>query len=130
MQRDKTTCFITTSISFTDLSRGILQFLLGALTIFLVMKRFSFGLGSSYHYNKDASWLKIVENILSSRKMVNVTISNEMFLKKMPNWKVPGLDGVHGYWLKHLSSIHLKLLEYFNDFITTRGKSLLNVHHC
>ena len=26
--------------------------------------------------------------------------------KKMPNWKVPGKDGVQGYWIKNLSNIH------------------------
>ena len=26
--------------------------------------------------------------------------------KKMPNWKSPGPDGVHGYWIKNLSNLH------------------------
>ena len=25
---------------------------------------------------------------------------------KIPNWKVPGKDGVQRYWLKNLSSLH------------------------
>ena len=24
----------------------------------------------------------------------------------MPNWKSPGPDGVHGYWIKNLSNLH------------------------
>ena len=38
---------------------------------------------------------------------------------------MPGPVGVHGFWLKHLPSVLRKLLDYFNEFITTRGSSLL-----
>ena len=29
--------------------------------------------------------------------------------KKVPNWKTPGYNGVHGYWLKIFISMHNKL---------------------
>ena len=27
-------------------------------------------------------------------------------LKKIPNWKTPGHDGIHGFWFKEFPSIH------------------------
>ena len=27
-------------------------------------------------------------------------------VKKIPNWKSPGTDGVQGYWLKKLTALH------------------------
>ena len=38
-----------------------------------------------------------------------VSISVEKIRKqcrKIPNWKAPGRDGVQGYWIKNLSSLH------------------------
>jgi len=60
--------------------------------------------------------------------MNEVTITSELFhtvMRKMPKWKALGPDGVYGYWLKYLPSVHPKLLHYFNEFITTGGISLL-----
>ena len=30
-------------------------------------------------------------------------------LKKIANWKPPGLDGIHGFWFKKFTSIHDRL---------------------
>jgi hypothetical protein len=53
-------------------------------------------------------------------------------LKKTANWKAPGLDGLHGFWVKHLQCFHLRLVSMFNscirdgvpDFLTT-GRTVL-----
>ena len=37
--------------------------------------------------------------------------------RKIPNWKAPGPDGIHGFWLKKLASISS------NDCRTTRKDS-------
>ena len=29
--------------------------------------------------------------------------------KKMKNWTAPGKDEVHGFWIKHLTSLHLRI---------------------
>ena len=29
--------------------------------------------------------------------------------KKIMNWTAPGKDGVYGYWLKHLTSLHTRI---------------------
>ena len=39
----------------------------------------------------------------------NISITKEdvsIYLRKMPNWKVPGPDGLHGFWLKKYTSFH------------------------
>ena len=37
--------------------------------------------------------------------------------KKIPNWKAPGPDGVQGYWIKKLTSLHERIAEQTNDMI-------------
>ena len=32
-------------------------------------------------------------------------------LRKMPNWKAPGPDGLQGYWLKNFTSYHERIAE-------------------
>ena len=34
-----------------------------------------------------------------------------MQLRKMPNWKAPGLDGIQGFWLKMFTSQHQRLTD-------------------
>ena len=36
-------------------------------------------------------------------------------LKKMPNWKAPGPDGVQGYWLKNFKSAHESLRLHLSE---------------
>ena len=36
-------------------------------------------------------------------------------MRKMPNWKAPGLANVQGYWLKNLIPLHDKLVVYLQD---------------
>ena len=35
-------------------------------------------------------------------------------LKEIPNWKAPGLDGIHGFWFKKSTSIHDRLVTEMN----------------
>ena len=37
----------------------------------------------------------------------------------MPNWKVPEPDGLHGFWLKKITSIHQAMVKHLNDCIKT-----------
>ena len=50
----------------------------------------------------------------------NITITTEMVIakvKKIPNWKAPGPDGVQGFWLKNLTSLHERIANQINDMI-------------
>ena len=76
-------------------------------------------------HNQHAEWLKgcrkQFENVNSIQK---VEISQEMVkmqCKKMPNWKVPGKDGVQGYWLKYHVLDGERPLSYWMTF----GKTVL-----
>ena len=40
--------------------------------------------------------------------------------KKILNWKIPGHDGIHGFWLKKFTSIHDRLTVEMNRCTRTR----------
>ena len=45
---------------------------------------------------------------------------NEMtttVIKFSHNWKTPGADKVHNFWLKYLPPMHKQLLEAFNEIL-------------
>ena len=72
-------------------------------------------------HNQHAEWLKSCrkqfENVSSMEK---VEISQEMVkmqCRKMPNWKAPGKDGVHGYWLKNFTSLHPRIAVQLNHIL-------------
>ena len=55
-------------------------------------------------------------------------------VRKLPNWKAPGPDGVQGYWLKILPSLHDRIARQMNDIINsskdtpewlTKGRTVL-----
>jgi len=55
------------------------------------------------------------------------TIDIESFstaVKKIRNWKSPGLDCVQGFWVKYFSSLHPVLISFFNDLLSDGGASL------
>ena len=35
----------------------------------------------------------------------------------MPNWKAPGKDGIHGYWIKNLSNRHERVANQTNKIL-------------
>ena len=67
----------------------------------------------------------------------NITITTGMVaakVKKIPNWKAPGPDGVQGFWLKNLTSLHERIAIQMNDMInngdtipawSTNGRTVL-----
>ncbi|CAG5027494.1 unnamed protein product [Parnassius apollo] len=42
---------------------------------------------------------------------------------RAPNWKSPGLDGLHHYWLKGLVVCHTVLARQFQEAINQKGRS-------
>ena len=90
-------------------------------------------------YNDQAGWLNdIEENLGTIRKQETLTVTEamlEMQIKKIPNWKVPGPDGVHGYWFKSIKAVRPVLAALLNEAIhtgnvpewLTRGKTVIIV---
>ena len=65
---------------------------------------------SSDAQKKNTDWLRRVEN-----EVGELTVKDDMRIeikkvrkqiRKMPNWKNPGPDGVQRYWIKNLSNLH------------------------
>ena len=40
-------------------------------------------------------------------------------VKKIRNWTVLEKDEVHGYWLKHLTSLHTRITKQLNNLLQT-----------
>ena len=40
-------------------------------------------------------------------------------LRKMPNWKALGPDGLHEFWLKKFTSLHQAMVKHLDDCIKT-----------
>ena len=68
---------------------------------------------------KDAEWLKDVKKELEQDEgQDKIDITKDKMMKvtrKMPNWKPPGPENVQGYWLKHLTPLHDKLVVHLQD---------------
>ena len=88
-------------------------------------------------HNKDASWLKELEEDLKDIELQHNIIIDEKKVsskvRKIPNWKSPGPDGVQGYWLKNLTSLHQRIASQLNECLQsgdvpkwmTKGKTIL-----
>ena len=66
-------------------------------------------------HNRNAEWIMTAEKELESgTRQGNINIAKEdvsIHLPKMPNWKVPGPDGLNGFWLKKFTSFHLVMVK-------------------
>ena len=96
--------------------------------------------GTEAVHNTDASWIPHVKDQLNSQSedQSPFAISDENLrarVKKMANWSSPGNDGLHAFWLKHLSSTHSRIAIQLQECITlasvpvwmTTGKTFLLV---
>ena len=76
--------------------------------------------GNEKYHNKSAEWLKDLRAKKDSVQQENVVITKSLIkaqCKKIPNWKAPGPDGVQGYWIKKLTTLHDRIASQMNDMI-------------
>ena len=70
-------------------------------------------------HNQHAEWLKSCRKQLENgNNMEKVGISQgivKIQCRKIPNWKAPKKDGVQGYWLKNLTSLHPRISVQLNQ---------------
>ena len=53
---------------------------------------------------------------MSIQESIDITDEEvKNMLKRMPNWKAPGPDGVQGFWLKNFTSMHKYISLYLID---------------
>ena len=61
-------------------------------------------------HSRNAERIMTVEKELESvTQLGNIDITKKdvsIHLRKMPNWKAPDPDGLHGFWLKKFTSLH------------------------
>lgn len=80
--------------------------------------------GQATEHDKDAEWIRRVERKLDRPdKQRDITITEDNMkkvLKKLPNWKAPGPDAVQGFWIKNLTNLHSKMLQYLNECLETQ----------
>lgn len=89
-------------------------------------------------HNKNAKWIE--EEIKKHKETPDMTweeVTREEVTRvssKVHNWKAPGLDNIHNYWLKSLVSTHSHIAKFFNKFLNepqsmpsflTRGRTYM-----
>ena len=75
-------------------------------------------------HNENADWIQKVAEEMHSNKQQNIDITPTKIkerIHKMSNWKAPGPDGVHGYWIKMLVSMQERIALHLQSCIT-RGE--------
>ena len=78
--------------------------------------------GVAAEHNKEAEWLDHVRESLGGNTHTMVTISPEKIrlkLRKVSNWKAPGMEGVQGFWLKKLTILHGRMSVQLQELIET-----------
>ena len=63
----------------------------------------------SKEHNINAEWLKTLKEENSYQEQESLAINKEMVSKqsrKIRYWKAPGRNGVQGFWIKKLTSLH------------------------
>ena len=65
------------------------------------------------HHNTNAQWLKDVQqeydDVREQQDLIFTREKVKKMAKKIKNWKAPGKDEVHGYWIKHLTNLHERI---------------------
>ena len=69
----------------------------------------------------EGDWIREIERIcepievMPAIRIYTEDVANAV--RRMPNWKSPGPDGLHNFWLKWLSSSHIRLASLFQSSI-------------
>ena len=75
-------------------------------------------------HNENADWIQKVAEEMHGNKQQSINITPTKIkerIRKISNWKAPGPDGVHGYWIKMLVSMQERIALHLQSCIT-RGE--------
>ena len=77
---------------------------------------------NAQEHEKNAECLRELRAEKDSMKQSDINITTEMIkqVKKIPNSKSPGPDGVQGYWLKKLAALHERIAKQMDNIISNR----------
>ena len=74
-------------------------------------------------HDRNAEWIMTFEKELEyTTQQGNISITKEdvsIHLRKMPNWKASGPDGLNGVWLKKFTSLRQAMVKHLDDCIQT-----------
>ena len=73
-------------------------------------------------HNHNAQWIQNAQKELGRNTMEDIVITEEMVkkqAKKMKNWTAPRKDEKHGFWIKHLTSLHPRIAQQLNRPLET-----------
>lgn len=83
------------------------------------------GIWSQPVVHREGPWLDDVEDACAEiQPMGPVSISQDdvkCALRKAPNWKTPGSDGLHTYWLKGFPACHATLARQYQEALEQRS---------
>mmetsp|Transcript_36211 Transcript_36211/g.53028 ORF Transcript_36211/g.53028 Transcript_36211/m.53028 type:complete len:519 (-) Transcript_36211:412-1968(-) len=72
-------------------------------------------------HNEDAAWLKVEEENtqhIQQQQWKDITLEElRKTIKRLTNWKSPGIDQIQNYWYKHLVDLHEILLDAINHVV-------------
>ena len=79
--------------------------------------------GVEAKHNSRASWIERVKRKLDTvqrQEDLNITVDDvRNVLRKVPNWKAAGPDGVQGFWLKNFRSLHEMMAIFLQGCLNT-----------
>ena len=76
--------------------------------------------GIRKEHNRQAEWLNELKRRQNNVRMEEAEITTETVKsqsRKILNWKTPGRDGVQGYWIKNLTSMHERIAIQLNEIV-------------
>lgn len=72
-------------------------------------------------HTKEANWIPTIEQESEQIPIMETYSLNseqlQQIISKMHNWKCPGPDGIHNYWIKKLTTLHPIILNTINHLI-------------
>ena len=74
-------------------------------------------------HESECCMVKGIKSRKDNMKQTDIEILTEMITKqgkKIQHWKIPGPDGVQGYWLKILTALHECIAKQMDDIISNR----------
>ncbi|XP_014778780.1 uncharacterized protein LOC106875234 [Octopus bimaculoides] len=73
-------------------------------------------------HETEAEWLKTLKEESGEYQPEDLRITKDMIrdrCRKIPNWKAPSPDGVHGFWLKNLTALHRKIVRQMDEILSS-----------
>ena len=74
-------------------------------------------------HERNAEWLRNVRAEKDNMKRNDINITTGMIkeqVKKIPNWKSPGANGVQGYWLNKSTALREPMAKQMDNIISNR----------